>query len=194
MRREPDLPVVERISQDVTDGASVELGPGPHHCSEEGQSGARSEQGPCLAETPVKLRDGLVKTTFQLSQPGVVSQESLEPAQVVQQAGGEEGDGDLPGELRHHQDGPPASQLSALDDVGIEMVSAVEDLTTTTTASHQVAQVGGLAATEDRPSWDVLVRTNCRTECPASRLYQVEPGPAGEISGFAGVHNDPVKV
>ena len=112
---------------------------------------------------------------------------------MVQQAGGEEGDGDLPGELRHHQDGPPASQLSALDDVGIEMVSAVEDLTTTT-ASHQVAQVGGLAATEDRPSWDVLVRTNCRTECPASRLYQVEPGPAGEISGFAGVHNDPVKV
>ena len=135
-----------------------------------------------------------MKTTFQLSQSGIVGQQSLQPHQVVQQVGGEVGDGDLPGELRHHQDGPPASQLSALDDVGIEMVSAVEDLTTITSPSHQVAQVPGLAATEDRPSWDVLVRTNCRTECPASRLYQVEPGPAGEISGFAGVHNDPVKV
>ena len=132
-----------------------------------------------------------MKTTFQLSQSGVGGQESLEPHQVVQEAGGGEGGGDLPGQLRHNQDSPPAGQLSALDDVGIEMVPAVEDLTA---ASQEVAEVSCLPSTEQSSSWDLLGRPSGRTESPAGRLYQVEPRAGREISGFAGVNIDPVKI
>ena len=58
--------MVERISQNITDGASVELGPASNHSSEVGQPGARPEERPRLTETPIELSDGLVKTTFQV--------------------------------------------------------------------------------------------------------------------------------
>ena len=81
---------------------------------------------------------------------------------MVQEAGGKEGGGDLPGELRHHQHRPPAGQLAALDDVGVEMIPAVEDLTP---RPQQAGQLAGPASTEDSSGWD-LVQWRGRTEGP----------------------------
>ena len=117
-----------------------------------------------------------MKTTFQLAQSRIVGEESLEPHQVVQEAGGEVGGGDLRGQLWHHQERPPACHLSALDNVGIEMVSTVQDLTLNP-LSHQVGQLASRPSTENSSCWD-LRGLNSRTECAGGHVNQVERGPS----------------
>ena len=122
-----------------------------------------------------------MKTTFQVGQSGVDGQESLEPLQVVQQAGGEAGGGELPGELRHHQHCLPPRQLSALDHVGVEMVPAVENRTSQLTRDlprrpQETGQLLSLASTEDSARWDLL-QLRGRTETPRVCADQLEQSP-----------------
>lgn len=87
-------------------------------------------------------------TTSKLREFGMFGQERLHPGQVVQETSGQVRGGHLLRELRDDEESSPGGELSALDDISIEMVPAVDDVVPGKT--QYPGQSGGVTSAEHR--------------------------------------------
>ena len=186
-------PVVQGVAQDVAHFPRVQLRPRRDHRPEEGESVSRPEQGTRPTETSIKLSHGLLKTTFELWEFRMFGQERLHPGQVVQQTGSQVRGGHLLGELRDDEESSPGGELSALDDISVEMVPAVDDLVPGQT--QYPGQSGGVTSAEHSLTF-CLEELNLRgqTLLSGGGGDKVQRSSHGEIFWLTGVNNHPVKM